>query len=192
MPSRLLTLKDALAARAPRGLDDPGAKRAAVAAVLRDRGDQTELLLIRRADREGDAWSGHMAFPGGREEPSDKDLLDTAIRETREELGLDLITTASLLGPLDHITPRNRGGLIVAPYVFELHDRDISLAPNEEVAEHLWTPIEPLIRGEAAAHHEITWNGMKVKMPAYAVDGRIVWGMTYFVIAGMFALVTGD
>src|SRR4051812_3842337 len=60
----------------------PAIRRAAVAAILRDAAEGPEILFIRRAEHPQDPWSGHMAFPGGREEPGDADLLETAIRET--------------------------------------------------------------------------------------------------------------
>ncbi|MCA9639821.1 MAG: NUDIX domain-containing protein, partial [Myxococcales bacterium] len=74
-----------------------GGRFAAVAAVLRPTDADTEVLLIRRAEHEGDPWSGHMAFPGGRHDPTDPDLLTTARRETLEEVGLDLSRRARLL-----------------------------------------------------------------------------------------------
>jgi 8-oxo-dGTP pyrophosphatase MutT (NUDIX family) len=106
LPSYELT---ALAARLARGeaTEDAGAsgRQAAVAAVLRappDGGD-AEILLMRRAERHGDPWSGHMAFPGGRREEGDATLLDTAIREAREEVGLDLRAHGTLLARLPDI-----------------------------------------------------------------------------------------
>mgnify|MGYP006305808619 CR=1 FL=1 len=67
-------------------------RRAAVAATMRfdEAGDGCELLFILRAKQEGDPWSGHMAFPGGRMEPDDADELAAARREAREEVALDL------------------------------------------------------------------------------------------------------
>ena len=66
--------------------EQPSGGRAAVALVLRENAGDPEILLIRRAERKGDPWSGHMAFPGGREDARDESLLETALRETREEL----------------------------------------------------------------------------------------------------------
>jgi hypothetical protein len=81
--------------------EGPAPGRAAVAIVLRDVEDGPQVLLIRRAEHVGDPWSGHMAFPGGREDPEDESLLATAIRETREELArADACLDASATSPL--------------------------------------------------------------------------------------------
>src|SRR5262245_25433216 len=96
---------------------------AAVAAILRDRGGEAEVLLIRRAKKATDPWSGHMAFPGGRQDPEDLDLLHTAVRETKEEIGLDLLPDRNLVGRLDDlaaIVRGNRVGLVIAPFVFAI------------------------------------------------------------------------
>ena len=76
----------ALAAHRPVARAAPA--RAAVAMVLRPAaGGASEVLLIERAEKPGDPWSGHMAFPGGRLDPSDPDPRFTAERETFEEVG---------------------------------------------------------------------------------------------------------
>jgi 8-oxo-dGTP pyrophosphatase MutT (NUDIX family) len=167
-------------------------RRAAVAAIVREHervGPQ--VLFIRRAEHPKDPWSGHMAFPGGREEPSDADLLQTAIRETREEVSLDLSATARLLGRLDELPAVARGkrtGLTIAPFVFELL-RDAPLHFNQEVSEVVWTPLGPLFRGELATVFPYEVGGQRVELPAHDVQGRIVWGLTHRMLESLFALL---
>ena len=84
----------------PTPLDLPASRRAAVAAIFTP---QLDLLFMERAKVEGDPWSGHIAFPGGHEEDQDDSSLHTAMRETHEELGLDL-SGAEVLGSLDEVT----------------------------------------------------------------------------------------
>src|ERR1700680_3050243 len=86
-------------------LIDPAVPRAAVALVLRQGARGLEILLIKRAEHMDDPWSGHVALPGGREEPADASLQETAVRETLEETGIDLARDGEVLGALDDLRP---------------------------------------------------------------------------------------
>jgi 8-oxo-dGTP pyrophosphatase MutT (NUDIX family) len=170
----------------------PGSPSAAVATVLRSAGDEVEALFIRRAECASDPWSGHMAFPGGRRDPGDPDLEHTVRRETLEELGLDLDRTAEPLGHLDEIEAIARGkppGMVIRPYVFALHTPHVALEPNYEVAEALWVPLGPLVRGEADSKYLYRNASFEHELPAYAYEGRIVWGLTYQMLQILFATV---
>lgn len=166
-------------------------RQAAVAAILRAARGEPEVLLIRRAEHPRDPWSGHMAFPGGRHDPSDPDLLDTARRETLEELGLDLGRHARLLGMLDEIEAIARGrrtGIVIRPYVFALEEEP-ELAPNAEVAEVVWAPLAPMLRGENATTLPYRRDGLDLVLPGYDVGGRVVWGLTYEMLQRLFSLL---
>lgn len=161
---------------------DAGGRSAAVAAVLREVNLGPEVLLIRRAHREGDPWSGQMAFPGGRRDPEDASLLATAERETAEEIGLRLPETAELLGPLSPLEAVARGkrvGMTIQPFVFALTDVPPPFQPNHEVAEVIWAPLVPMLRGELDATHTYVHEGKPYPFPAFDVRGRIVWGLTH-------------
>ncbi len=176
----------------PVGPETPASQRAAVAAILRDQTRGPEVLLIRRAEHPLDPWSGHMALPGGREQRSDGDLLQTAIRETLEEVSLDLGSSAQLLGRLDELPAVARGrrtGLTIAPFVFELKGPDAPLVHNHEVAEVLWAPLAPLFRGELSATFAYELAGQRVELPSYDIDGRIVWGLTHRMLESLFSLL---
>jgi len=172
----------------------PNAKsrRAAVAVIIRVDGENgPEVLFIRRSEHPQDPWSGHMAFPGGREEPHDADLLQTALRETREEVALDLEAHAQLLGRLDELPAVARGrrtGLTIAPFVFELTGSS-ALELNGEVAEVVWAPLEPLFQGERATTYPYDIAGQHFELPAHDVAGRIVWGLTHRMLESLFALL---
>lgn len=166
---------------------DRGGRVAAVAAVLRERGGEVELLFIRRAKRRGDPWSGHMAWPGGKREGCDADLLACAVRETREEIGLDLEASAQLLGGL---TPWHGGGKGpkglrgVVPFVFAL-TRDVDLRPGDEVQETIWIPLSYFTEWSARR----PWRWVARWLPrvplAYRYDGRVIWGLTLWMLADL-------
>lgn len=175
-------IKAFLAQRKPRDIEGPGEARAAVAVLLRPTGGDAEILLIRRALRGGDPWSGHMAFPGGRVQPEDASLVHTAARETREEVGIDLFSTARLVGRLDELEPMFRGrpvGLVVRPYVWEV-TRPVEPIPEpREVERVVWAKCSLLARPEARTRHFVRIGASEVQVPAFRVGDDIVWGLTY-------------
>jgi 8-oxo-dGTP pyrophosphatase MutT (NUDIX family) len=170
---------------------DPAARAAAVSAIFRDGRGGLEVLLIRRAERTGDPWSGHMAFPGGRRDPSDENLLATSVRETREEIGLDLTKGAELIGSLpDHIPGAWRKkeiDLFIRPYVFRLTTDALDLTMNAEVTEVVWAAVGPMISGERATTTTLSFDGTSFELPAFDLDGRIVWGITFRRLSDVFA-----
>jgi 8-oxo-dGTP pyrophosphatase MutT (NUDIX family) len=174
-----------------RAFVSPDARHAAVAAILRPGERETEVLLIRRAERVGDPWSGHMAFPGGHREPDDRDLFHTAVRETYEEVGLDL-SQHEHLGALDQVPATLRGRRInvsIAPHVFALREPSAVLRPNHEVAEIVWAELGPMARGELDALKDFTYEGDTRQVPAYRVHGHIVWGLTYHMLRSLFEVL---
>jgi 8-oxo-dGTP pyrophosphatase MutT (NUDIX family) len=156
------------------------ARRAAVAIVLapsHDGADALSLLVLRRSEREGDPWSGHMALPGGHVHPSDADLLHTARRETLEEVGIDL-SDAELLGQLDDLGPMNTSEIAVRPFVFWIStQRSVSL--SDEVAEVLWVSLDALASDALKTTREVAIRGAMLRVAAYVIDERVVWGMTF-------------
>lgn len=205
-----------LAGRKPRVLEDPGLaladsgagglntvvetapglatqhRKAAVAAILRPnaRTGEAEVLLIRRAERVGDPWSGHMAFPGGHEEPGDLDSYSTALRETEEEIGLDL-RQHEYMGPLDEFPATIRAvrvGISIAPHVFALRG-DASFRPNYEVAEIVWGELGPMARGEIDAIKEFSHEGQQHQAPGFLVRDHVVWGLTHRMLMSLLDLL---
>jgi 8-oxo-dGTP pyrophosphatase MutT (NUDIX family) len=165
-----------------------GSRLAAVAAVLR-LVDEPELLFIKRAEVERDPWSGHIAFPGGRHEPADRTLVDTAIRETHEELALQL-DEAALIGRLDDLAPRSASlpPIIVRPFV-AIVKPDVALVPSHEVAATFWVPLTILRNPATQAEHVMTVNGVRARFPAYRVDEHLVWGMTERIVRQLLSLL---
>ena len=171
-------------------------KRAAVSVVLHSASpeDDVSVLLIRRAERVGDPWSGHMAFPGGRRDREDPDLLATALRETREEVGLDLAEHAEFLVRMPDVPATFRAAgieLTVAPFVFALRGEHV-LAPNHEVAETLWVPLRSLAVGEGAGTHAIQYEGREMRFPCIRVGERVIWGLTWWMLQAILREIHRD
>jgi len=167
--------------------EDASGPRAAVAVVLREIGGEGEILFIKRAEREDDPWSGHIAFPGGRHHPLDATLLETATRETHEEVGLDLGKEARALVRLPDIVPYSRmpHPLTVTPFVFAQARlaQASELLLNAEVAEAFWVPLAPVLRNDEATRFRYQRDGFDLDLPAYDLGARgVVWGLTYRMI----------
>ncbi|MBX3436281.1 MAG: CoA pyrophosphatase [Planctomycetaceae bacterium] len=169
-----------------------GARRAAVAVILRECDDEPEVLLIRRAEMPGDPWSGHMAFPGGHLEPYDASARHAAERETWEEIGLDLNRDGRFLGALEPQRPLLRASgrsIVVAPFVYELSGEPLEYVLSNEVAEMHWVPVGPMLRHENLATVEWVQENTSRSLPGYDLGGRIVWGMTFRMLTRLFSVI---
>ncbi len=148
----------------PQPADAPGARPAAVALILVEDTNGLEALFIRRAERADDPWS---------------DLLATAIRETREETGVDL-AAAERLGALDDLYPRTPTlpPVVVRPFVFAL-ERRVVLVPSDEVQRAFWLPLQRLTDPAVRREVTLTVQGVERTFPAYRVaDDALIWGLT--------------
>lgn len=159
-----------------------GPPRAAVSAILRDGPEGAELFFIRRAESPRDPWSGHIAFPGGRREPDDASLFETAVRETREEVGIELLPSelVARLPEVPAFKRSKRGVLLVTPFVFAKRDT-VTPTPNAEVAGTLWVPLARLARGEGKGTYELTWDEKPYVLPCFRLDPgqHVLWGLTH-------------
>jgi 8-oxo-dGTP pyrophosphatase MutT (NUDIX family) len=185
-------LSHALATRPPILAPDDGApRRAAVAIVLRRTADDVvELLLIKRSEREDDPWSGHVALPGGRYDPTDATLQDTAIRETLEETGIDLARDGIVLGMLDELRPRTPTlpSIIVTPFVAIVRP-DVRIETSDEVASAFWVALAALEDPSLTVESEVSARGATWRVPSYLLGGHIVWGMTERILRNLHSLL---
>jgi len=193
----ILKLRAALSSREGRGSEnEEGVRKAAVALIFRSgaasgTSGSPELLFIKRADYPGDPWSGQVAFPGGREEPGDLSLADTAARETREETGIDLMRDGTFLGTLDDLRPRiNRlPDVIVRPYVVLL-DRYEPLLLSNEVALAFWIPLADLKATDSWRETQVLARGVQINARAFHHEGHIVWGMTERILGQLLEILS--
>jgi 8-oxo-dGTP pyrophosphatase MutT (NUDIX family) len=160
-----------------------------VALILVEEADGLAALFIHRAERVGDPWSGQVALPGGRREPADRDLLATAVREAREETGVDL-AAAELLGAWDDLAPRatTLPPVVVRPFVFALAQRP-PLGTSPEVQRAFWLPLARLTAPDVRSEMTLAVRGTTVTLPAYRVDGEVIWGMTERIVTPFLQLI---
>jgi 8-oxo-dGTP pyrophosphatase MutT (NUDIX family) len=190
--------------RALAGHCPPAAERqandteAAVALVLaripQDRSsrgaENLALCVIHRAERLGDPWSGHLALPGGRADPSDPHPRAVAERETLEEVGLTL-GDRHWLGALAPVlvrigdSPRRR--MIVHSFVYALDPAPAggavpAFALSDEVNEAFWVPLSYLWDPANASHVEWDRDGSRLAYPAIRFRGHAIWGLTFRIL----------
>ena len=138
-----------------------------------------EVLLIHRAVREGDPWSGQIALPGGRRDPSDATLQDTAVRETLEETGIDLAAHGLVLGTLDELRPRtpHLPPIIVTPFVAVVA-AELTLEISDELSDAFWAPWSTFADPARIDERTVQVRGAEWKVSSYQVGERVIWGMT--------------
>jgi 8-oxo-dGTP pyrophosphatase MutT (NUDIX family) len=163
--------------------------RAAVALVLREGPQGLELLLIKRAEVDGDPWSGHVALPGGREESIDASLEDTAVRETFEEIGIDLRRYGRIVWELDEL---QAGGapIVVQPYVATVGADLPPLALSDEVSAAFWVPLATFTAPGASVESTVVVRGVERRVPSYRHGQYVVWGMTERILRQLVELVS--
>jgi 8-oxo-dGTP pyrophosphatase MutT (NUDIX family) len=178
-----------LAAHRPVHAADRDLIWAAVALLLVP--DPDALLLIRRAERVGDPWSGQIGLPGGRKDAADADLLATAIREVVEEVGV-VLPRQTCLGVLDDVAPRTPvlPPVAVRPFVFALLGTP-HLILNPEVASAHWVELSRLRHPTTIRPYNLTLRGELRTFPAYHIDDLVVWGLTERILSCFFQVTHG-
>ena len=181
---RIEEIRRALAGYEPSLARRDRERHASVALVLRE-GDErsAEILFIERAEKEGDPWSGHMAFPGGRVDLPAESPEQAAVRETLEEVGLSL-EGAERLGRLDDLEGSRAGrspGMVISAFVYHLRQPGELVKQTSEVREAFWVPVRHLTEPDRQVRRAFHGTG-SFEFPGIVVgepDRHVVWGLTY-------------
>jgi 8-oxo-dGTP pyrophosphatase MutT (NUDIX family) len=145
---------------------------------------EEEVLLIKRAVLDTDPWSGHVAFPGGRVEVQDGNFRTTAVRETQEEVGIDLESDAKFLGYMEGFHARTRTILVVpSVFVMTVENAMSRIAPSPEVFSYRWTSFRAFLRRGNRSSYTIAVGESARSFPAYQIEDYMIWGLTERVIA---------
>lgn len=161
----------------------PAEATASVMLCLREGERGTELLLCRRATRDGDPWSGHVGLPGGGVEEQDRDALDTAARETYEEVGFDPRLHGRILGMLEPLKPRTFP-ITIAAYVAHI-TAPVQLTLSQEIAVAWWTPFADL-QWVSAEVPEAPTRVSAYRLPHPEAQDVVLWGITYRLLDRLF------
>ena len=164
-----------------------GPRPSAVLVPVFEEHGETWMLFTRRAQNLRN-HRGEVSFPGGRQDEGES-LLETALREAREEIGLDT-TGVEIIGELDHLMTFSSKTAIV-PYVGVLPGRPTDLRPNPDEVELVITlPVRELLHADT--FHEEVWNflGGERPMMFFDVVGDTIWGATARILYGLLTLVT--
>lgn len=181
-----------LAERSPVEIPSSALFHAAVALIIREGDDGSEILFIERASHDGDPWSGDLGFPGGKIEPGDAGPREAAERETLEELALDL-GEAFYLGRLDDIAGANLP-VRVSCFVYGLTG-DQPLMLSGEVRDAFWVSLADLCDSQRHVDAMVSFDGKSFQRPAIVlpVEGKpVLWGITYRLTMQFLEVATGD
>jgi 8-oxo-dGTP pyrophosphatase MutT (NUDIX family) len=144
---------------------------AAVAVLFKQGGEGPELLLIKRVSSPNDPWSGQISF-------TDKNLMETALRELEEETGISR-EAVSYVTAMRSVSPRNMPSLKVKPYMFTVEE-NVEANPGPEVSKVFWTPLNSLRRRVVTVYSNSA--GFLHPTLCYVFGDEVVWGMTAVIL----------
>ncbi|MDW8041792.1 MAG: NUDIX domain-containing protein [Nitrososphaerota archaeon] len=159
-------------------MPEGGEGTAAVGAILDPR---SHVLVVKRAVREGDPWSGQWALPGGRWTLGDSDLLETLRREVLEETGID-ITMLEPIGWLGPLSPMNRPGLKVHVLALLARERP-QVRLNYELSDFRW--VRPSVMRRALVRALTSFGEREVE--AMVEEDVVIWGLTYRILDQLYS-----
>jgi len=179
-------IRRALAAREKKIISDIGLTRSAVLIPLFEKGGRCHIVFTKRTDRLHH-HKGQISFPGGGHHEGDRSILETALRESREEIGLKE-SDVEILGEMDdaatitslyHIVPFV--GIIPCPYDFKLD--------KFEVEEVFSLTLDDLLNKAVRKSENYTFGDARIEMFSYELNGRFIWGATAWMLGQLLEII---
>jgi len=155
---------------------------AAVVVLLREKGQDFQVLFVKRAEKSDDPWSGQTALPGGKRNPEDRDLKETVVRETLEETSINLLEGCRFLGVMEPLRSTQRPEMKILPFIVLL-EKEQTITLNEELTGYFWIPLKEL------DHHRGTAKFSFGEYPAYIIENHIIWGLTYRILKKLLSIL---
>ena len=156
---------------------------AAVVVLLKVTSQGFQVLLVKRAERAGDPWSGQIALPGGKFDGDDEDLKATVVRETFEETGINLNVGCRFLGAMELVRSTQKPEMKILPFLV-IQEEDQTIKLNEELTEYFWTPLTEFAKNKSTIKFGVG------EYPAYIIENRIIWGLTYKIMQNLLSLIS--
>ncbi len=159
-------------------------------ALFANRDEKPNLILTLRPQYQG-VHSGQISFPGGKREEKDRNFMDTALRETYEEIGISP-SNISVMGKITslYIPPSN---FLVHPYLGIINDKTYNFTRQKsEVEQILQVNFNQLLSRGAIREQEISTRGFKIKVPVFPVGDKIIWGATAMMISELREMFTTE
>lgn len=145
------------------------------------------LVFIKRVEYKG-VHSGQISFPGGKSEKTDTNVIHTALRETKEEIGIES-NDISILGMLSelYVPPSN---FIIYPVVGMLKDQPVFIPDINEVAHIIEVPFNFFLNKMAVGNYHVsTYDGSNYKVPGFMVGTNLIWGATAMILSELIVVV---
>ena len=155
---------------------------AAVAILLRSNKKDIEVLLVKRAIKLTDPWSGQVALPGGKKNSNDEHLKNTVIRETSEETGIDLRKFCRFLGIMESFKSVQKPEMKIVPFVF-FQEKNQKIKLNDELVEYFWCLLKDIQKNKGVIKFQ------SKEYPAFIIDNHKIWGLTFRILKNLLLLL---
>ena len=164
------------------------AVKSAVLLLFYEDGGVIKLPLIKRTE-DGFTHSGQVSFPGGKVEKEDVDICKTALRETQEEIGIEL-SEITVIGQLsDLFIPVSN--FVVTPVLAYMKTKPQFVPNADEVQYVISCDLKKLIKPTTLKSKMMNFKGQDINIPYFDVDGEVVWGATAMILSELIDFLKG-
>ena len=155
---------------------------AAVVILLRSNQKDIEVLLVKRAKKITDPWSGQVALPGGKKNYNEENLKNTVIRETLEETGIDLQKFCRFLGIMESYRSVQKPEMKILPFVF-FQEKNQKIKLNDELVEYFWGSLKDIQKNKGVIKFQ------SKEYPAFIIENYKIWGLTFRILQNLLLLL---
>ena len=156
---------------------------AAVVVLLRSTDRGIQVLLVKRAEKSTDPWSGQIALPGGKRNLKDSDLKHTVIRETLEETAINLLKNCRFLGTMEQFTSIQKPEMKIVPFIV-IQEKKQKIKLNNELSDYFWIKLKKIIENKGTVKYKLE------DFPAFIIGKYTIWGLTFKILQELLELLS--